>query len=100
MLSIGAKKYLEDSVKEQFQELNKNENSNLSLSRKINALDKFFEVYKENPKYKETIESLVEEIERVAREEGMISFYKIAKVEMFFDILAELKKIDIRRKLQ
>ena len=98
MLSIGAKRYIEDSVKEQFQELNKNENSNLILNRKIANLDKFFEVSKENPKYKETIETLVEEIERVSREEGMISFYKIAKLEVFWDLLLELKKIQVRRK--
>lgn len=95
MLSIGAKRYIEDTVKEQYQTIDTKETSNITLKRKIGNFDRFLEIYKKHPKYQEIIEPMVEEIERVAVEQGMLSFYKVAKIETILDIVLDIKKIEI-----
>lgn len=95
MLSLVAKRYIQDNVEGQYQDIDKKENSNITLRRKIANFDRFLELYKKHPQYKDTIEPLVEEIERVAKEQGMMSFYKVAKIETIFDILSEILNIEI-----
>lgn len=90
MLSIGAKKYIEDNVKEQHQELNKQSNSQILLKNKILNFDRLLEIYSNKSEYKEQILQIVEEIENVTRDGKMLSFYKVAKVDLIINIVMEI----------
>ena len=90
MLSIEAKRYIEGNVKTQYQEIDKRENNNITLRKKIENFDRFLDLYSKKPQYKDDLEPMIEEIERVAREQGMMSFYKVAKIDTVFNILSEI----------
>ena len=95
MLSIEAKRYIEGNVKTQYQEIDKRENNNITLRKKIENFDRFLDLYSKKPQYKDDLEPMIEEIERVAREQGMMSFYKVAKIDTVFNILSEIFNIRI-----
>ena len=95
MLSIEAKRYIEGNVKTQYQEIDKRENNNITLRKKIENFDRFLDLYSKKPQYKDDLEPMIEEIERVAREQGMMSFYKVAKIDTLLNILSEIFNIRI-----
>ena len=95
MLSIEAKRYIEGNVKTQYQEIDKRENNNITLRKKIENFDRFLDLYSKKPQYKDDLEPMIEEIERVAREQGMMSFYKVAKIDTILNILSEIFNIRI-----
>ena len=93
MLSKNAKLYIEEAVNEQYSKLYNKENSNIILRRKIELLDKFLQINFDE--HKDLIETMSNEIERVSIERGMISFYKVAKLNELIDIVLKIKGITI-----
>ena len=93
MLSENAKIYIEETVNEQYSKIDKKENSNIVLRRKIELFDKFLQINLDE--HRNLIETMVNEIERVAIEKGMISFNKVAKLDEIIDIVFKIKEIDI-----
>lgn len=97
MLKKGIKKHIEDIVREQYSKMNP-QNSNEKIKEKIESFESFLCVEAENARYSDFIKQFVEELEEVVIDERMISFYKVANINIFLEMVADLQEIEIEDK--
>ena len=97
MLKKGIKKHIEDIVREQYSKMNP-QNSNEKIKEKIESFERFLCVEAENARYSDFIKQFVEELEEVVIDERMISFYKVANINIFLEMVADLQEIEIEDK--
>jgi len=102
MFSNQVKRYLEEMVKEQYQEINSKDSNHLQLRNKIGYLDKLLTIGATNPVHQTAIQTMVEELERVAIHEGMISFPAVANLNLILSLMLEVqnKTFDEEDKVQ
>lgn len=86
---------MEEAVRDQYKSMDDSQNNILVLREKINNFDRFLEVYSQKPLYKEQIDKFYAELERMILDEEKISFYQAEILNVFIDILAKVKGIEL-----
>ena len=91
MLSNQVKRYLEETVKQRYQEIDPKDSNCLQLRKKIGYLDKLLSIGIQKEAYQAEIQTMVAELERVAIQEGMISFSAVANLNLILALMLELQ---------
>ncbi len=91
MLSNQVKRYLEETVKQRYQEIDPKDSNCLQLRKKIGYLDKLLSIGIQKEAYQAEIQTMVAELERVVIQEGMVSFSAVANLNLILALMLELQ---------
>lgn len=95
MLKKNFRNYIEEAVRDQYQKIDKKQNSIITLREKINNFDRFLEVYSNEPKYKNEINKFYSELEKMVCDEEKISFKQFDILDTIIEIIAQIKNIKL-----
>ena len=73
MLKKNFRNYIEEAVRDQYQKIDKKQNSIITLREKINNFDRFLDVYSKNNRYTKDIENFYFDLENMVLDEGKMS---------------------------
>lgn len=94
MLDYNVKKYIKDSIKQQYQVMNRND---IEVNNRIKCFEKLIYIGLEQEKYKNEIEEMVNELNRVAQYEGRVSFKKIGNVNVIINLLIDIMNVKTKQ---
>ena len=95
MLKKNFRNYIEEAVRDQYQKIDKKQNSIITLREKINNFDRFLEVYSNEPKYKNEINKFYSKLEKMVCDEEKISFKQFDILDTIIEIIAQIKNIKL-----